>query len=1049
MSSPRKLPETPQAMGWLEMLYELKKIYDYASTIPAQMKSHMKEWQEKIDKLKPMIENIKAIAKVIDPEKSQLSTEIETLEKMLKEIIEERQGLSAVFAKPKLYYVHSKAQADAIQPSSAVVIWVNRRGQPFLRKPDSSYAPLNLDKWNFFPNQSNSITIKDNTIGGRLYNLFVHQKIQDTETKYPVTRNNDGEIIGQPGTNMAELTNALKESAGIEVSLKQLGTEIASMGPDIERLMDQFSKVNKALEEKVEKVVGKLENARQLDPENLFKNPLLSSVVNQTNQLITTAEKKLEEILDPVIYQKYFAENLKETEERKEEVQGQHWIEDAGKSLAALKEIMKKLAVLQQPPPVEEMTNLFSRLQFRKKQMEDLAKAGQELTTILNRIKENPILNEFTTDIQAQSLLDTLNIPGMDHLKGKLETNAQAQEEPVSAAQEEKKEEEEDFSLVEEVEVKEEELAVADQELVEKGKFQSYVEELQDLLRKISGFSGINIEEKTDVTDSLEKIGILAKKLDELYNNVDRAAGEKPNLIKFVYSHFSEIKAAVTQLAKSLEKLKELSTDEAKKMAIQINETLKNMILLGDKLEIQLCLKEGLLTEKIQGVIGSYHSKVKELGYDFPDDNRYPYLEAIRAQREVLLTSSKSKVEKELIARRIDEMKVREQLEKEKVQPLVGEAFKAEIKHALGILKKERDGTRKIALLKDLISCSSPAQLEDKLEELRKNHPKYINLLYSGRTGIHLRHLERQLAPPQTIFNELSSELIKLKRKRDSTGHFLGQINVKSLEEKIQVLERLQLLIETHSLTDALNKLKREELDILKKINPLFIKNLESLEKEMSIENRPKTILGAAKNDPVIPSPLSLPENKSEETERTHALGLINERINELATLAVSEKDQKRLALLVNLRVELEKSISVNAAILNLKINKPEMKEDIHLLFEGKIGKEIKEAQNLTMTRPELIHRLDIEINNIKQQRYTRLYLFSNSRKKTLEDRIKSLQAIKTELQTPDERSVAKIVKELSPHHKAVLKRYEPDLVKELEKFKKPSVQNTAPRNAA
>jgi hypothetical protein len=109
----------------------------------------------------------------------------------------------------------------------------------------------------------------------------------------------------------------------------------------------------------------------------------------------------------------------------------------------------------------------------------------------------------------------------------------------------------------------------------------------------------------------------------------------------------------------------------------------------------------------------------------------------------------------------------------------------------------------------------------------------------------------------------------------------------------------------------------------------------------------------------------------------------------------------------------------------------------------------MKAAQSLTITRAELIHRLDIEINNMKQQRYTRLYLFSNSRKQNLDKHIESLEKIKSELQTSGKKSVADIVNGLNPSQKATLKRYEPDLVKELEKFKRSSLPNIASRNAA
>ncbi|MCC2666469.1 MAG: hypothetical protein K0S63_385, partial [Gammaproteobacteria bacterium] len=342
--------------------------------------------------------------------------------------------------------------------------------------------------------------------------------------------------------------------------------------------------------------------------------------------------------------------------------------------------------------------------------------------------------------------------------------------------------------------------------------------------------------------------------------------------------------------------------------------------------------------------------------------------------------------------------------------------------------------------------------LEERLENLRhdKDNSQYVYLLYQGKTGSLLKELEQKSTPPDGIANALSSELIKLKKQRGGKNYFRTQ-NAILLEEKIEIFEKLQALIKTNNLPHALAQLSPDESAILNRYDSSFIRKLKSLERNMNPEYSPKTILGAGdmKNDSVILEESAQSENKA---ERDEAIKLIDEKICVLKSSSPSGQNLKRLEILMNLksRLELSPNMSVDAAISALKKDPHLAKEDILLLFKGQLGKTIKAAQHLTITRAELIHRLDIEINHIKQQRYTRLYIFSNNHRKILEDRIQSLQEIKMKLQSSDNnQSVVSIVHDLSPHHKAVLKRYEPDLLKELEKLKKLSVENTAPRNTA
>ena len=998
MPSPRKPPKTPETMGWFEMLAELKKLYDYSGTIQAQMKSNIDIWQQRIDELKPMIEKMKTLLKVLDLEDGELKKEIKVFFKMAEETMAKGKGIRDIVETPKLYYVHDKKQADAIQPSSAIVIYRKSNTlQLYLRKPNSSYVPLTSWK----------VSRETMTSLGWLYNK-----------SYPVTRQLDGEIIGEPGTNMGELISELKKSAGINASPKQLLAEVVRMGQDVPSLMMKFFEINESLQKVAQlKLEAFSKQAEQFDLHESFQHPILTKGIEQANQFMQSVEKKLEEILDPAIYKKYFSGQLEEREEKKEDSENQHWIEDAGKSLAALKKIIEKLAALQKKPN-EEIKDLFFRLQFQKKQLNDVALATQEFITIINKIKENPILNTLISDIKEKSIVDRLiemEIPGVDFLKNKLENKLENNDPVLDEVEKEEKEEE----LTEELTLK------------------YQVKQLKSMIETISKISRINIEKKTHLSEPLERMEKLSVKLDELYEMSERER-EEPNFLKFVYTNFSEIKTTASQLLDSIENLKHLSREEAGKIALQINEALKNMLLLSDRVEIQLCLKEGIITDPLKTIISKAYDQLKKQGYDFLPENRYPYTESIFSQRNYL--SELPTVHKELIKKRLVPPEQEEKLLRN--DEVIREEVNKLITKHIAYLSKSPSHTRnkKIKLLEMLLVGDEP--FEEKLNLLRLNRKtsEDFYLLYEGTTGHILKKISLQNAPPEIILHELSTELIKLKKQRGKIQYFYSK-NAIALEDKIQIFEKLQMLIETNSLKDALGKLEPSERSILKKYDAFFIKNLEKLEEDMHSENRLKTILGADKANVKVKikdkpdHKAELPDSLSGEQERAHAIQLLDERIDELKASNAKENTIKK-EMLVDLKNYLiaHKSMSIDAAILKLK-SKPDTEnaKNIYLLYEGNLGKTIKLAQNLTITRDELILRLDVELHNMNKQRYNRLYLFSTSRKQELDARIKVLKDIKAELKTPGHRNS---VSDIVTKHKDVLKHYEPDLVEELEKFK-------------
>lgn len=79
-----------------------------------------------------------------------------------------------------------------------------------------------------------------------------------------------------------------------------------------------------------------------------------------------------------------------------------------------------------------------------------------------------------------------------------------------------------------------------------------------------------------------------------------------------------------------------------------------------------------------------------------------------------------------------------------------------------------------------------------------------------------------------------------------------------------------------------------------------------------------------------------------------------------------------------------------------------------------------------------LLNRLDAEILSFKQQYHSSLWFFEKSRKDTMIDHIMALQQLKYAIEVNSSKDVKTIIANLDSKAKALLKKYEPDLLKDL-----------------
>jgi hypothetical protein len=232
----------------------------------------------------------------------------------------------------------------------------------------------------------------------------------------------------------------------------------------------------------------------------------------------------------------------------------------------------------------------------------------------------------------------------------------------------------------------------------------------------------------------------------------------------------------------------------------------------------------------------------------------------------------------------------------------------------------------------------------------------------------------------------------------------------------------LYQLARSHNLRDALLELSREERLILQKYDATLISQLRWIDQGTPTEFCNKTIIDAEnKNDQ-----LQVVEVKQDLPKKEEFKPFFWDRMVKLKFSIFETKANKaKFALLEKLNEELERGAILDDAIKRVKCSMP---NDAHLLFEGRTGKAVRDAQNALMTKDMLVLRIDAEINVLKEKRYTHLRFFARIRKSTVDYNIKELLTLREDINRSQKMLAKEIIPELSNAGKALMKKYEPDL---------------------
>jgi hypothetical protein len=292
-----------------------------------------------------------------------------------------------------------------------------------------------------------------------------------------------------------------------------------------------------------------------------------------------------------------------------------------------------------------------------------------------------------------------------------------------------------------------------------------------------------------------------------------------------------------------------------------------------------------------------------------------------------------------------------------------------------------------------------------------------LHLLWQGRTAKTLQKLKDTTANSQDRIQYIDLEIAKLKEELPKRLFFFAERRKKALAFRFAALEQFK-----KCLID--NNYNSEEALKIFQANPTLY---PILHKEKKLLSQIKKI----NIDDSIQQENSLPANDARDVGEL--VKIIGKRINELEDKAKSSFYQcseivaNEIILLKTLADELPKSKSFQKA-MDVLFGNPVYAANIHLLFEGKTGKILRENKYLAITKEELCHLVDTRIAQIKNQRYVPSRFFSSP----IQERIEALELLKLAIRDPNQESNLVFLK----HTRKTLEIYDNDLFQEVRDVK-------------
>ena len=575
---------------------------------------------------------------------------------------------------------------------------------------------------------------------------------------------------------------------------------------------------------------------------------------------------------------------------------------------------------------------------------------------------------------------------------------------------------------------------------------------------------------RAKIKENLQAFGRLQVMINK-YNDFKQADDnvlrtENIRVFGFVLRNFFGLRQFFQDIPNAFSTLYSVSKKEFLHRAMDWNDALRELLLLFNRIEIELQLKPGYFTllpldkllsddfqkllkidklpesvrqTSLHDVIIKSYNALGKLGYAIDKHESYPFASAIKAQQiEILHKTPANTIKRSYLihlfglgrSNNKKNNKITQAAALTKRKNLAVTLNKL-ITEKIEKLKLEYGAEKKIQrrLLERLvIPVKKPKSIDAKLNKISKSTSrKHFHLMYTGHVKKLIETLQAKSATRKDILNQIDMQMNKLSRRRLETYYFFAQARRSTLESTLHAFSLLKkFLSHQGNLVKDFEKAHPCEFDILVKFDKSFLTKIHKMIKDSEILVDEKKIIGARHKTP------ALPDDQQRDFILEQQGLLLTARINQLQAPAwwKSSTKNKKVQLLVALNNNL-KVMSLEDS-LNAIHRHPELGPDYYLLHEGKTGKMVKQFSQLHTSREDMIKKITVEIARLKEKRMVDYYFSAQSKKLLVEDRIQACIELQKKLSTME---LVPAFKSLKEAERKILLHYEPKLLDELNQW--------------
>lgn len=455
----------------------------------------------------------------------------------------------------------------------------------------------------------------------------------------------------------------------------------------------------------------------------------------------------------------------------------------------------------------------------------------------------------------------------------------------------------------------------------------------------------------------------------------------KMQWLNYFISHYDSIKTLMDKGKWALASSEYLLKEFGVQLLRALNLFFKDLFLLLDRIELQLYLQEGLLSTykfientSLHEVMQGFYNNVSAAGYEFPVEERYPYADHIKNQREQWLATNK--FDAKLLQARIDN---------QHYNPIV-------TNDGRNLDEKHNPPGQPEVTKQDLIN-----KIDLEIEQYKKQRASRY-YFYA--------------ATKRSVIEDIYIALTHLKEILSKQGYDF-QAAIKELQAT--ALHSYDVLI-VHA-NDFLNNLDEQN----KLIAPVSFgkKVISSSNHNPFLTNKEEKM----KVNDVVDQPKSITDN--------FVLSLMSQRTNELnQEWALTSTKMKKIELLAQLSEYFRKpSVNFKQAVAYIKRTRP---ADHYLLFEGRTGAMMKQIELFGLTKTDMLRKLDLEAMRLKEKLKTNYYFFASSRKATIQSRINAINELMANMRN---NNFKEAFNQITAKNQAILNKYESTLMRDIQNY--------------